>query len=113
MMRQLLADQSDGPLSNLRTKSMCSGFRHDSKFSQSGASCNPGAVQCITAWRAPGQATMPDSTHEDLTCVMCFLRYPAISDIMTAVFPSMTGASNASGMMSRMFAASCRPKYLI
>jgi tricorn protease len=45
MVRQLLADQTDGPVTNLRTKSMCSGFRHDSKFSQSGASCNPGAVQ--------------------------------------------------------------------
>ncbi len=44
MVRQLLADQKNGPVTNLRTESMCSGFRHDSKFSQGGASCNPGAV---------------------------------------------------------------------
>jgi hypothetical protein len=45
MVRQLLADQSDGPLTDLGTESIRSGFRHSSKFSQNGASCNSGAVQ--------------------------------------------------------------------
>jgi hypothetical protein len=48
MVRQLLADDSHGPLNELRAESMRSRSRHDSNLSHFGVSCKPGAIQDVT-----------------------------------------------------------------